>query len=583
MRRFSYFIFLLFIVIAAGRAARSELIEVVDVPMRDGVVLKADVYLPAGDGSFPAVLGRTPYDRKAMKGDAEKFVERGIAFVAMDVRGRYDSGGEFEPFVNEARDGEDTLKWVLAQKWCSGRVAGHGGSYLGYTQWALKSAEHDGLAALVPIATTADMYQVAYRGGALNLGTTLGWASSMHSRNKVDPTGYLKSLRGLKHLPVIHADNKSGNQIDFFDNWVKRSKRDGYWEQMDVLRDTKKHTPTLLIAGWFDLFLGPQINDFTRKGGSIIIGPWDHSGGLMSTIPEIPENAKKIATIQPVIDGWYDHWLLDSDTIAMNWPEVSVYVMGANRWAAFDTWPPPDSKMEKWYLHSSGGANDPDADGGLSPVAPVDEPPDVYKYDPGDPTPGRGGAVLGTDMGPHDYAETDKRADILSYNSEPFESEFKIIGQLSLVVHTSTTACGTDFVGRLLDVTPEGVAIPLAEGITRTQALPGGPPVAGAVAEIEIDLWATAYTFMPGHRMRVDVASGAFPHWDRNLNKCDRPMGAGREYVEATQKIFHDAENPSHILLPVFSGDVEALESCRECKGFNHMMEKIADMAAQEQ
>ncbi|MFH1538994.1 MAG: CocE/NonD family hydrolase, partial [bacterium] len=183
---------------------------------------------------------------------------------------------------------------------------------------------------------------------------------------------------------------------------------------------------------------------------------------------------------------------------------------------------------------------------------PGDEPPDTYDYRPRKPTPSRGGAILGTDMGPYDYSKLEEeRPDILSYTSEPLGTELTIIGPVTMKLFASTSACGTDFVARLLDVTPDGVAIPLVEGIVRMQVV-AGDAKPGEVYEYDIDLWATAWTFLPGHSVRADIASAAFPHWDRNLNTCDEPFAMSERTVTSTQAVYHDAARPSRIVLPVF-------------------------------
>lgn len=566
-RHFSIFLVNILLLLFCACGARAFEKRIVDIPMRDGVKLKADVYLPDGDGPFPVVLNRTPYNRKGVSGDGEKFAARSIAFVAVDVRGRFESEGEFVPFADEGSDGADTLKWMLAQPWCNGKVAGHGGSYVGYTQWALTSEPNPGLVTIVPLFTTANIYEVPYRGGDFNLATALGWASTMYDKNKIDSAAYLLARNAMRFLPLVKGDNRTGHQIDFYDDWLRHPEMDVFWERMNHGKNFRqKNVPALMVAGWFDLFLGPQLDDFVRMttegppetaGKShIIIGPWDHSGGLISSLLiELPDDAKKFDVLRPIGDAWYDYWLLGGDHPAPDLPPVRLFVMGSNLWMDFETWPPPGMEPTPWYLHSAGSAASPEDGASLSETPPLDEPPDTYDYNPKKPTPSRGGTILGTDMGPYDYSSTEReRADILSYTSEPLDDELTIIGPVTMKLYASTTACGTDYVARLLDVTPDGVAIPLVEGIVRMQTVDEKPPSLGDEGEYEIDLWATAWTFLPGHSVRVDIASSAFPHWDRNLNTCDKPFAVSKKTVTSTQAVYHDAEHPSHIVLPIFSG-----------------------------
>ncbi|MFH1537591.1 MAG: CocE/NonD family hydrolase, partial [bacterium] len=418
------------LLIVGSAAVVAVEVRTVDIPMSDGLKLKADVYLPDGDGPFPVVLNRTPYNRKGVSGEAERLNPRGIAFVAVDVRGRFESEGDFVPFVNEGRDGVDTMKWILAQPWCNGKIAGNGGSYVGYTQWALTSEPVPGLAAIAPLFTTANIYEIPYRGGAFNLATALGWASAMHNRNMLDSAAYLMSTRAQKVLPLIKGDNKTGNQLDFYDDWLRHPDMDEFWERMNHGKHfDQKNVPALMAAGWFDLFLGSQLQDFVRMttegppetaGKSrIIIGPWDHSGSLVPAmikppIIDLPDEAKKLSNFQHFLDEWYDYWLLGGDRPPPDLPPVRLFVMGSNLWMDFPSWPPPGMKPTPWYIHSAGSAASPEDGAYLSDTPPGDEPPDTYDYRPRKPTPSRGGAILGTDMGPYDYSKLEEeRPDIL--------------------------------------------------------------------------------------------------------------------------------------------------------------------------
>ena len=232
---------------------------------------------------------------------------------------------------------------------------------------------------------------------------------------------------------------------------------------------------------------------------------------------------------------------------------VRLFIMGADRWEFFDQWPPERTTPTPFYLHSDGTAADPAGGGLLSTDKPADaEPADTYVYNPKDPTPSRGGTILSSEMGPQDYARVDERTDVLSYTTAPLQEPLTIVGPITMTLHAATDACGTDFVARLMDLRPDGKAVSLAEGIIRSQSLIGNQPAPGKPHEYTIDLWATAYQFPAGHSLRVDIASAAFPHWDRNRNLCDAPAGMGKKTVPATQTVFHAADMPSHIMLPVY-------------------------------
>jgi putative CocE/NonD family hydrolase len=251
---------------------------------------------------------------------------------------------------------------------------------------------------------------------------------------------------------------------------------------------------------------------------------------------------------------WFDHWLKDVDNGIMDEPPVTVFTLGENRWQALEDWPPPAMRSVPWYLHSATGANSLRGDGSLSTVPPADEPPDTFSYDPADPVPTLGGNNLIIDMGVRDQRPVEERDDVLVFTSEPLERPIEITGPVTVELWASSSAVDTDFTAKLIDVRPDGYAMNLLDGIIRARyresASDPVPMEPGKPYRFTIDLWATSNVFLPGHRIRLEVSSSNFPRFDRNLN-TGAPFGEGSVGVPARQSIYHQADRPSCVVLPV--------------------------------
>ncbi len=541
------------------------------VPMSDGTMLATDVYIPKGLGRAPAILIRTPYS-KGTKGDlaplnlivTRLFAGQGYIVVIQDCRGRFDSEGEFYSFLNEEQDGHDAVAWVLAQPWSNGMVATWGPSYLGYTQWA---AGYDSphLDAMVPMVTTADMTSVLFEGGAINYQNMLGWSTTNvgKGQNKYSARRLEKSYWTL---PILEADDALlGKTVQFYDDIVTR-------RVLDILAITsyddkfqRVSAPVLSIAGWYDLFAKYQIEDFqrlkaegqspARKMSKIIVGPWGH-GFFQNPPVKFPDGGIiKLGQLGRTLD-FYGQLMKGEDNGVESWPDYTIFVMGRNEWIGLEQWPPPEVSVRPMYLVSSGHANSSRGDGSLSWEDPSEEADeDYYIYDPQDPVPTAGGPLLGADLGPKKQNKIEERADVLVYTSEEMTSPLTIIGPVSVTLYASSDAVDTDFTAKLCDVYPDGTSINLTDGIIRARFRDGDlkkPELIepGKTYEYEIDLWNTAHAFMPGHKARLQISSSNFPRFDRNLNTGE-DVASGSSMEEAGQTIFHDAERPSRINLPV--------------------------------
>ena len=557
------------------------------VPMRDGVRLSTDIYMPDAPGPFPVILIRTPYNnnREPDVRDAVYFASRGYAVLIQDVRGRGDSEGEWIPFAHEAEDGYDAQEWAGKQPWSTGKVGTSGASYVGLTQWLPAPLRNPHLAAMAPRVAFSNLYHNwVYTGGAFQLGFNLRWgAIQMHTRTNRTQYFWLPEEMHLSqlywHLPLITGDEAGGRPNEFYREWIRHPSYDAYWERLGNVEAKygEIDVPAYGFGGWYDVFLQSTLNNFmgvgkrghsekARRGQKILIGPWIHclgDRGTCSKTGDIDFGPAALIDLRGEELRWFDYWLKGMDTGVLDEPRVKVFVMGRNRWREADTWPIPGARYTRYYFHSRGRANSLRGDGGLGIAAPVSEPPDTYVYDPRNPVPTLGGSTCcGEDvtpitMGPRDQRPAEERADVLVYTTPALEADVEVTGPVSVTLYAASDAPDTDFTARLVDVFPDGYAMNVAQGIIRARYRDSWerPTLLepGRVYRYTLDLWSTSNCFLCGHRMRVEISSSNFPQFDRNPN-TGNPFGLDAELRTATQTVYHDADRPSHILLPIIPG-----------------------------
>jgi uncharacterized protein len=567
------------------------IIVTIDVParMRDGTILRANVFRPAGQGRWPVLLMRLPYgkDLPAASADLDPIQAalRGYVVIVQDTRGSGASDGGWNPFLVEANDGVDTIAWAADLPFADGQVGMYGGSYMGHTQWAAALKQPPALKTLIPIATWADpMNGMMYRGGAFELGIMASWSMIMAlgplvRQHRHDPRALEAALKtwaaeadalgttGFSCLPLQEfapLRRQESSPTFFFDTLrapMDRTQDPGLG--LTILGNHHKVViPTLHIGLWFDIFLADTIAHFQAmralgRPAKLLIGPWIH-GRTTNPIGELNFGAgAQSASIDMRTDlgsvqlRWFDHWLKERDSGMLEEPPISIFVMGANVWRDEWQWPLARAVPTPWYLHEHGT---------LSPAAPGAEPPDHYRYDPEDPVPTVGGATLiltpEYPAGPRDQRNIEARPDVLTYTSEPLHHDLEVTGPITVSLWAISSAQDTDFVARLTDVAPDGRSFNLTDGIVRARyrnwagGEPASPIEPGRAYAYQIDLWATSNVFRAGHRIRVQVTSSSFPRWDRNPN-TGRPFAGDAALAVAYQTILHDSEHPSHIMLPM--------------------------------
>ena len=517
----------------------------------DGIALVADVYRPRTQEKVPTILVRIPFsstfkNRLAVDVVGEFWASRGYNVVIQGTRGRYKSGGEFYPLLHEEADGRETLQWLARQPWFDGRLGMWGGSAFGHTQWVLAGEEAPGPGVLMIQIASTSFREMFHPGGAFSLESALFWAARSHGPEDRDPS-FDALERGFAGFPLIEADDRAVGDVAFFNDWARHADADDYWRRIDG-RDRARtlKAPALLMAGWYDPFLPTQLRDFetvrreaapdVAAGSRLIVGPWTHADPV-----RFPDGSTagdyRPASLAPSLP-WFDHHLLGRPLDPSLAAPVRIYVMGENKWRAEHEWPLARARYAPYYLGSGGR---------LMQTPPGDDPPDSYVYDPRQPVPSRGGAMLGPRAGIALQNDVEARADVLVYTTTALEQDTEVTGPIRALLYVSTTAPNTDFTVKLVDVHPDGKAYNISDGILR-RAYPERSRE--TPQEIVVELWPTSMLFRRGHRVRIEVSSSNYPRYDRNPN-TGREIATETEPRPATQTVFHSAAAPSRIILPL--------------------------------
>ena len=550
---------------------------------RDGVTLYADVYRPAGDGPFPVLLQRTPYNKDNAAHFAQQAVERGFMVVVQDVRGRYTSEGEWYTFKHESEDGYDAVEWAAALPHANGKVGMFGGSYVGATQMLTAIGHPPHLAGICPVVTASNYHENwAYQGGAFEQWFDQSWTSGLaqDTASRVVRNAS-NAVVGERVLPLTEFPVFNIQPIEtpaaltrelapYYIDWLAHPTYDSYWKQWSIEENFANiQVPSLTIAAWYDIFQGGSLRNY--------MGMRDHAGNeaaradqrLLVTIGGHAGGGRKIGAVDfgpdaneynedAIVLDWYDYLLKGKQNqFADAAHPVRIFVMGQNKWRNEAAWPLPEAKETKFFLASAGKANSAAGDGSLASAKSSGA--DTFVYDPANPVPTVGGPLCCDPMhlpaGPRDQREVEKREDVLVYSTAQLEADTEVTGPVTLVLYAKSSAVDTDFTAKLVDVWPDGFTQNLTEGILRAsfrESTTGAPKAIdpGKVYEYKIDLWSTSNVFLKGHRIRLEVSSSNFPRFDRNLN-TGKSAATSSEFVKATNTVLHDSEHPSALILPV--------------------------------
>lgn len=549
------------------------------IPMRDGVKLAADVYRPEASGRFPVLLMRT-YFGKHDTGkitSALYFAARGYVVVLQDVRGRFDSEGVWNPYVNDPRDGYDTQMWLGKQDWCNGSIGTYGESYDGFAALMPAPLRSPYVKALIPFGNQQTNFGHLYNDGVLQLGTVFS-AGLFMGGHTLQPTiagVYASGIQLVnwdelfRRLPLITALDDI-EDVPWVKEWIRHDQDGDYWQSYGVKGKYQEiSTPAYFVTGWYDNLVHEEFRNFAgfrtqggtpevRQGTRIIVGPWSHGSTKVTSGWDADFGPDANYDNNALFLEWFDYRLKGMKTGLSAEPPIKIFVMGANQWRFENEWPLARTQWTNFYLTSGGRANSLFGDGVLSASLPSaqEAKDDEYIYDPNHPVPTLGGqiAIFPEIWGARDRRPVQRRDDVLVYTTAPMTNDVEVTGPVSLVLYASSSVVDTDFTATLSDVYPDGRAVHICEGIrgVRFRDSLEHPTLIepGKVYKYEISLWETSNMFKAGHRIRVDISSSNFPRYARNQN-TGNPFGMSSEVNIAHQTILHNAQYPSHLVLPI--------------------------------
>jgi hypothetical protein len=521
-------VFLLLWVLETTGQAKAEQVM---VPMRDGIELATDLYLPSGNGPWPCILSRTPYNKNGNRGPAERFIKKGFAFVAQDCRGRFKSKGHYDPFKTDHHDGYDTVEWIAKQKWSNGKIGMLGGSALGITtNLAATQTPPHLVCGYVVVAPNSARRNTVYMGGVYRKEMNDGWLTAMNAAYAIDET--------MKHPPA--SSHWDWREISDFHSRIR--------------------IPICNVGGWFDIFaqgtidnfVGLQANGAGLAAGNqkLIMGPQAH--GQIDGRLKFPEGHRGKFGFDHQL-RWFNRWLKDLDNGIDREPPVFYYLMGdtessdapGNEWRNVGSWPPL-SRPTSFFLQPSKT---------LATKMPKTASSLSYQYDPNDPVPTVGGAnLMSGGKGPMDQRQIDRRQDYLRFQTEVLEAPLEVTGRVSVDLYVSSDAPDTDFVAKLVDVYPDGYEALLTDGIIRTRYHDGFEQELmmkpGQIIHVRVDLWSTAIVFNKGHHIALHITSSNDPRFDPNPN-TGHPQRADSDTRVANNTIHFSQQHPSRLLLPV--------------------------------
>jgi putative CocE/NonD family hydrolase len=548
----------------------------VEVKMRDGVLLRADIYRPKAEGKFPVILLRTPYDKQGERDMGMTFAARGYVAILQDVRGRFASMGEWYPFKYESADGYDTIEWAATLPYSDGKVGMFGGSYEGATQLLAAISHPPHLAGLFPEVTASNYHEGwVYQGGAFEQWMNESWTANLardtlnrRVRENTNPLSSIEKLP-LSSFPV-QGPVPQAQLAPYFFHWLEHPSYDEFWKALSIDEHYGEITvPVFHTGAWYDIFLGGTLRNYiglkshahgedARRGQRLMIGVGGHAGAGPK-VGEVDFGPNSEASATELLLRWYDHLLKNVANGSDQDKPIKIFVMGRNQWRDENEWPLARARTTSYYLQSDSSATSALGGGRLTPELGGNRlESDKFTYNPANPVPTHGGPLCCTrnlqPAGPMDQTLVEARNDVLVYATPVFQDDFEVTGPVGLDLYVSSSAVDTDFTAKLVDVWPNGFAQNLNEGILRMRYRSSRehPEMIspGKIYKITIDMTATSNVFLAGHKLRLEISSSNFPRFDRNLNTGEEQSQATR-MVKVENTVWHDKEHPSALILPV--------------------------------
>ncbi|MBW2617712.1 MAG: CocE/NonD family hydrolase [Deltaproteobacteria bacterium] len=538
----------------------------VGIPMRDGVELAADVYLPIeSERPAPVILQSTPYDKSNplfFPQEARFYQEHGYAIVIHDVRGRGKSEGEWRAFVNDGRDTHDAIEWAAAQEWSNGRVGTTGVSYMGWTQWAAAAERPPHLRCMVSISAAGRWQQeIPFNNGVFNL--YFGWWVYL-VRRRISEFHGLEALDWDEILRLLPLE-KLGQFIDprglTWDDMMEHETLDDFWKSIRLDDNYDQiDVPCLHVTGWYDLEDLPgafhhyehmMAHSPARDKQQLLVGPWSHIKSLWphSSYAGVEFGPEAGLDTYQIHLRWFDYWLKGIDNGVPDDPPVRLFEPGRNVWRKADRWPLGDEDRYLYLRHDG-------REGRLGYEPPPDEDPArSYRYDPNDPAPTQMDVKKypAEDI-PLDQGPVESRSDVIVYTSEEMTEELVISGWAHLELFAASDCDDTEWHVKLTDVHPDGRSLKVCQGCLRASfrdSLEDPTPLQpGEVYHFDVELWPTHHVFLPGHRIRVSITSADFPWYARSMNRFGKIATLSDPRI-ATNTIQHSSVYPSRIKLPV--------------------------------
>ncbi|MBL11148.1 MAG: hypothetical protein CL402_11645 [Acidiferrobacteraceae bacterium] len=536
------------------------------IPMRDGIELAADVYLPTQESRpAPAIVQSTPYDKSQsifFKAEAQFFQQHGYAVIVHDVRGRGKSEGRWRAFVNDGSDTHDVIEWVACQDWCTGRVGTTGLSYAGWTQWAAAAEKPPHLSCMISTSAAGRWQQeIPYSYGVFQL--YFGWwvylvrrrITEMHGLEEHDWETILQTL------PISAIGQFMNSVGETWADMLDRDTLDDHWKSLRFdERYSEIDVPCLHVTGWYDMedlmgafhhYENMMATSPARNSQRLIVGPWSHINSRWphSSYGGLEFGSAAAIDMDDVHLRWFDYWLKGIQNGVPDDPPVEIFEPGRNVWLHTDRW--PLGIMENLLFLRFDGKM-----ASLSTVSPsTDEPEQSYLYNPANPVPTRMDIKrYPLEDIPLDQTSLESRPDVLIYSSDVILKELVLSGWPHLEIYASSSCDDTEWHVKITDVHPNGQSMKVTQGCLRASYRASlekpSPLEPGRIYSFNIELWPTHHVFLPGHCIRLTITSSDFPWFARNMNRFGKIADLAVPKV-ATNSIFHTPIYPSCLRLPV--------------------------------